>query len=67
MPSLLDLGAELFGSLVRLGIVFAEQVAVWDPLALVSFLIGAVLTAATFGFVGYLVLGAALDAVGLPM
>ncbi|MFB6161619.1 MAG: hypothetical protein ABEJ61_10670 [Haloferacaceae archaeon] len=63
MPTLSALVAELFASLVRLVVVFVTRVALHDPLAFVSFLVGAVVTTATVGFVGYLALRGALAAV----
>jgi hypothetical protein len=67
MPSLLDLVGELLGSLLRLTVIFVTEVALRDPLALVAFATGALLTTASVAFVGYLVFGAALDLVGVSL
>ena len=68
MATLFDLLVELVGSTIRLLVVFTTEVALrepFDPLALVSLAVGSAITAAAVGFFGYLVAGAALDAVGI--
>lgn len=67
MPSLSTLLAELVRSFLRLGGIFATEVAARDPLAFVAFAVGALLTTATVAFVGWLALGAVLEAVGIPI
>ncbi|MFB6281042.1 MAG: hypothetical protein ABEH40_03390 [Haloferacaceae archaeon] len=64
MPSLAALAAELVGSAVRLVRIFLVEVALRDPLAFVSFAVGALLTTAAVAVLGYLAAGAALDAAG---
>jgi hypothetical protein len=65
MPTITALVAELLASLVRLVVVFVTQVALRDPLAFVSFLVGAALTTGAVAVLAYLGLRAAIDAVGL--
>ena len=65
MSTLTAVVAELFVSLVRLVVVSVTRVALRDPLAFVSFAVGGALIVASVGVLGYLALGAALDAVGL--
>lgn len=64
MASLAALVAELFGSLVSLARIFVTEVALRDPLSLVSFAVGALLTTVAVAVLGYLAAGAALEAVG---
>jgi hypothetical protein len=67
MPTLTALLVELAASLVELVVVFVTQVALRDPLAFVSFVVGAVITTASVAFVGYLAAGAAVDAIGIDL
>jgi hypothetical protein len=67
MVSLLDFVAEFLASTVRLVVIFVIEVALRDPLGFVAFAVGAGLTTATLGFFAYLVLGAALEAVGIDV
>ncbi|WP_101294084.1 hypothetical protein [Halegenticoccus soli] len=67
MVSVLEFLAELVGSSIRLGIIFATEVVLNDPLSAISFLIGAVLTGFSVLFFGYLVVGAAGEFLGSLM
>jgi hypothetical protein len=70
MATLLDLVVELLASTLRLVVVFTTEVALrepFDPLALASLASGTVFTLVAVGFFGYLVVGAALEAVGLDI
>ncbi|MFB6304097.1 MAG: hypothetical protein ABEH47_02945 [Haloferacaceae archaeon] len=67
MATLVDLIAELFGSLLRLAVIFVTEVALRDPLAFLSFAVGALLTTATVAFFAYLVAGAAVDLLGITL
>ncbi|ESS07027.1 MAG: hypothetical protein A07HB70_00707 [uncultured archaeon A07HB70] len=70
MPTLLDLVVTLLGSVVRLIVVFTTEVALRqpiDPLALVALAVGTVLTVVPTAVFGYLVAGAALDAIGIDL
>jgi hypothetical protein len=64
MASLLTLVVELLASVLELAVIFVTDVALRDPLAFVSFLVGAGLTTASVLGFGYLVLGAAVDWLG---
>lgn len=68
MPTLLDLVVTFLRSVVRLIVVFTTEVALRQPidlLALVSLAAGTVLTVVPTAVFGYLVAGAALDAIGV--
>jgi hypothetical protein len=70
MATLLDLLVEFVTSTIRLFVVFTTEVALrepFDPLALVSLAVGSAITAGAVGFFGYLVAGAALDALGVDL
>lgn len=58
MPTLTDFVVELLTSAVDLLVIFVTDVALLDPLALVTWLIGLVLLAFSVGVFGYLTLGA---------
>jgi hypothetical protein len=61
MATVTQLVVELFRSVVDLVVIFATEVATQDPIGLLVFLAGAVLTTAAAGFFGLLVVGALLD------
>jgi hypothetical protein len=62
MATVTRLVAELLRSVVDLVVIFATEVAPQDPIGLLVFLAGAVLTTAAAGFFGLLVVGALFDA-----
>ncbi|WP_372910919.1 hypothetical protein [Salinigranum sp.] len=64
MVTLVDFLARLIGSVFELVVIFITRVALSDPLAFVSFLIGGALTTFAIAALGYLALGALVDAVG---
>jgi hypothetical protein len=63
MVTLLDFVARLLGSVIELVVIFVTRVALSDPLAFVSFLVGAGLTTFAVVALGYLALGALVDAI----
>jgi hypothetical protein len=63
MVTLVDFLVRLVASVFELVVIFITRVALSDPLAFVSFAIGAVLTTASVAALGYLALGAVVDAV----
>jgi hypothetical protein len=63
MVTVLDFLARLIGSVFELVVIFVTRVALSDPLAFVSFLIGGALTTFAVVALGYLALGALGDAV----
>jgi hypothetical protein len=70
MATLPELIVELVTSTLRLVVVFTTEVALrepFDPLALASLASGTVFTLVAVGVFGYLVLGAALEAVGVDV
>ena len=58
MPTLVDFVVQFFTSAADLFVVSVTDVALRDPLAFVSFLVGLLLFAFSFGLFGYLTLGA---------
>jgi hypothetical protein len=64
MVTLLDFVGRLLGSVLELVVIFVTRVALSDPLAFVSFLVGGALTTFAVAALGYLALGALVDAVG---
>jgi hypothetical protein len=62
MATVTRLVAELLRSVVDLVVIFATEVAPQDPIGLLVFLAGAVLTTAAAGVFGLLVVGALFDA-----
>ncbi|WP_338741086.1 hypothetical protein [Haloplanus salilacus] len=62
MATVTQLVAELLRSVVDLVVIFATEVAPQDPIGLLVFLAGAVLTTVAAGFLGLLAVGALLDA-----
>jgi hypothetical protein len=63
MVTILDFVGRLLGSVLELVVIFVTRVALSDPLAFVSFLIGGALTTFAVAALGYLALGALVDAV----
>jgi hypothetical protein len=63
MVTLVDFLARLVGSVFELVVIFITRVALSDPLAFVSFAVGAALTTFSIAALGYLVFGALVDAV----
>jgi hypothetical protein len=64
MASLLALVTELLVSVFELVVIFIRDVALRDPLAFVSFLVGGGLTTASVAVFGYLAVGAFVDWLG---
>jgi hypothetical protein len=64
MASLLTLVAELLASVLQLVVIFVRDVALRDPLAFVSFVVGAGLTTLSVLGLAYLALGAFVDWLG---
>ncbi len=64
MVTLVDFVARLIGSVFELVVIFVTEVALSDPLSFVSFLVGGALTTFAIAALGYLALGALVDAVG---
>lgn len=65
MVTVIDFLIELGNSVVELGNIFLSDVALGDPLALVSFLVGALVMAFTVLFTGWLALGALARQIGI--
>ena len=63
MVTILDFVGRLLGSVLELVVIFVTRVALSDPLAFVSFLIGGALTTVAVAALAYLTLGALVDAV----
>jgi hypothetical protein len=63
MVTLVDFLARLIGSVFELVVIFITQVALSDPLSFVSFAVGGALTTFSIAALGYLALGALVDAV----
>jgi len=61
MATVTELVVELVRSVVELVVIFATEVAPQDPISLLVFLVGAVLTTASVGLFGVLTVGAVLD------
>ena len=58
MATVTDFVVQLVGSVVDLVIIFATEVAPQDPIGLLVFLVGAVLTTVAAGLFGLLTVGA---------
>jgi hypothetical protein len=67
MVSLVEFVVELVASVIELTVVFLRDVAFTDPLAFVSFAMGAALTTGSVAFLGYLAVGALLKEFGIEM
>lgn len=63
MVTVTDFIARLIGSVFELVVIFITQVALSDPLSFISFAIGGALTTFAIAALGYLALGALVDAV----
>jgi len=63
MATVTELLVQLVESVVDLVIIFATEVATHDPIGLLVFLVGAVLTTFAAGLFGVLTLGALIDGV----
>jgi len=60
MATLTDFVVQLVESVVDLVIIFATEVALQDPIGLLVFLVGAVLTTVAVGLFGVLTVGAVI-------
>jgi hypothetical protein len=67
MVTVIEFLSRLLGSVVDLVVIFLTDVFLNDPVGAVVFLVGAGLTTASVAAFGALVLGAALDAVGIDV
>lgn len=65
MVSVIDFLTELGNSIVDLGGIFVNDIALGDPLAFVSFLAGALIMLFSVGVAGYLGLGALARELGI--
>jgi hypothetical protein len=63
MVTLVDFLGRLVGSVFELIVIFITRVALSDPLAFISFAIGGALTTFSIAALGYLAIGALVDAV----
>jgi hypothetical protein len=67
MVSLVEFVVELLASVVQLVVVFLTEVAFTDPLAFISFAVGAAITTGSVAFLSYLAVGALLREVGIEL
>jgi hypothetical protein len=67
MVSLVEFVVELIASVFELTVVFLRDVAFTDPLAFVSFAMGAAITTGSVAFLGYLAVGALLKEFGIEL
>ncbi|PSQ05722.1 hypothetical protein BRC97_08480 [Halobacteriales archaeon QS_6_71_20] len=65
MVTVIDFLVRLVTSVLDLIVIFVTRVALSDPLTFVSFLVGAALTTASVGVLGYLALGALARELGI--
>ena len=67
MVTLLDFLAEIVTSAIRLFVIFLTDIALREPLAFVTWLVGALLVAVSIAIPAYLVLGAVVELLGGTM